>query len=652
MKANRIRILGVLAVLLGMPLVATPPTLARPGVAGPPTGGGTPPPAYTLDPRTAGDDEEAAELEGGRPQPVQMIPRWFGRLVLPGFSPTTHDFPLLDALRRGTAPTDPAAGAGGALGVRLVLGPGLVAAASTLPPPPPRTGTLRFAVIGDFGDATGPPAGTVGALVHSWAPDFVLTVGDNNYPLGRATTIDANIGQYYHDYIYPYTGSYGAGATANAFFPVLGNHDWETTGAQPYLNYFALPGNERYYDFRQGPVHFFAIDSDSREPDGYTSTSRQALWLRDRLAASTAPWKIVYLHEAPYSSGSIHGSTPELQWPYQAWGASLVLAGHDHDYERILKGGFPYFVNGLGGCDGCIYSFNTPIAGSVVRYNGDYGAMLCDADDGFLTLQFITRTGVGIDSYTLTAASPTPGPATPTATPSAMPTATPTATATATLVMPSATPTATSTPALPPSATPTATGTPTSTATLPPTATSTPTSTATLPPTATSTPTRTQTALPPSTTPTRTSTRTRTPLPTPSATRTPSPSPSATRTRTPLPPTNPPATATPNQAGDFTLSVTPTSRSVVRGSNTTYTITLTGVNSFAGPVNLSVSPLPNRVTAAFNPNPVVLGAGGTATAILTIATERTGPTGTFTLTIRGVNGALTHSSNVTLTITR
>jgi hypothetical protein len=91
---------------------------------------------------------------------------------------------------------------------------------------------------------------------------------------------------------------------------------------------------------------------------------------------------------------------------------------------------------------------------------------------------------------------------------------------------------------------------------------------------------------------------------------------------------------------------------VVRGSNTTYTITLTGVNSFAGPVNLSVSPLPNRVTAAFNPNPVVLGAGGTATAILTIATERTGPTGTFTLTIRGVNGALTHSSNVTLTITR
>ena len=651
MKAYQWRVLAVLAVLLGLPLVAAPPIQARPGGASPAPQDGSTPPAYTLDPRTAGDDAGAAEEEGGRPQPVQMIPRWFGRLVLPGFSPTTHDFSLLDALRRGAAPAIPA-GSAGALGVRLVLGPGLVAAAAALPPPPPRTGTLRFAVIGDFGDATGPPAGTVATLVHSWAPDFVLTVGDNNYPSGRASTIDANIGQYYHDYIYPYTGSYGAGATANAFFPALGNHDWETTGAQPYLNYFTLPGNERYYDFRQGPVQFFAVDSDSRDPDGYTSTSRQALWLRDRLAASTAAWKIVYLHEAPYSSGSIHGSTAELQWPYQQWGASAVLAGHDHDYERIIKAGFPYFVNGLGGCDGCIYSFNTPVAGSVVRYNGDYGALLGDADEGSLTFQFITRTGVSIDSYTLTAATATPGPVSPPPTPTASPVL-PSATPTASPEPPSGTPTAGPVPPSvtataspePPSVTATASPVlPSATSTLPPSVTLTATGTPTLPPSATAT-------LVPSVTPTRT----RTPLPlttTPTRTRTPLPSPSATRTRTPLPPTSPPATATPTLLGDFTLSVTPTSRTLVRGSSTTYTVTLTSVNGFAGPVNLSVSSLPNRVTAVFNPNPVALGAGGTATAILTITTGRTGPTGTFALTIRGVSGALTHSSNVTLTITR
>jgi len=60
MKAYRIRILVGLVGLLGMLLVAIPPALARPGGAGLRAEGGTPPPAYTLDPRTAGDDAEAA----------------------------------------------------------------------------------------------------------------------------------------------------------------------------------------------------------------------------------------------------------------------------------------------------------------------------------------------------------------------------------------------------------------------------------------------------------------------------------------------------------------------------------------------------------------------------------------------------------------
>ena len=55
-----------------------------------------------------------------------------------------------------------------------------------------------------------------------------------------------------------------------------------------------------------------------------------------------------------------------------------MLSGHDHDYERILVNGFPYFVNGLGGES--LYSFGTPISGSVSRYNSDYGAMLVQAN--------------------------------------------------------------------------------------------------------------------------------------------------------------------------------------------------------------------------------------------------------------------------------
>lgn len=254
-------------------------------------------------------------------------------------------------------------------------------------------------MIGDYGQA-GTQEKEVSDLVHSWNPDFIITVGDNNYPAGAASTIDQNLGQYYHDFIYPYKGIYGPGATENRFFPSLGNHDWLTVNAQPYLDYFTLPGNERFYNFMWGPVEFFAVDSDYHDPSGITSTSPQAKWLQDALAVSTAPWKIVYFHLPPYSSGSVHGSTPELQWPFQQWGANAVLTGHDHEYERIIVDGFPYFVDGLGGNGK--YSFkSTPVPGSQVRYNGDVGAMLVTATDRSLEFKFINEQNQIFDLYTI-----------------------------------------------------------------------------------------------------------------------------------------------------------------------------------------------------------------------------------------------------------
>ncbi|MFZ1402096.1 MAG: hypothetical protein WAW03_03330, partial [Anaerolineae bacterium] len=73
------------------------------------------------------------------------------------------------------------------------------------PLPPVTPGTLRFAVIGDCGGG-GQAEAAVAALVTSWNPDLVITLGDNNYPAGEATTIDPHIGQFYHDFIFPYTG--------------------------------------------------------------------------------------------------------------------------------------------------------------------------------------------------------------------------------------------------------------------------------------------------------------------------------------------------------------------------------------------------------------------------------------------------------------
>lgn len=256
---------------------------------------------------------------------------------------------------------------------------------------------VRFAVIGDYGQG-GQGAADVAALVKSWAPDFIITTGDNNYPSGSRETIDKNVGQFYHEYIYPYKGEYGPGGDVNRFFPTLGNHDWDSEGAQPYLDYFSLPGNERYYDFVWGPVHLFALDGDSREPDGVGSSSIQAAWLRERLAASRVPWQVVYTHQSPYSSGT-HGSVSWMRWPFQEWGADVLLSGHDHSYERIHLNGFPYIVNGLGG--GPIYSFESDVKGSHFRYNLDYGAMLVEADEQRLYFQFINRKHQVIDTFEL-----------------------------------------------------------------------------------------------------------------------------------------------------------------------------------------------------------------------------------------------------------
>lgn len=306
--------------------------------------------------------------------------------------------------------------------------------------------TLRFAVIGDYGDGSAAEA-SVANLIKSWQPALIATVGDNNYPAGSATTIDTTIGQYFHEYIYPYNGGYGTTeAGPNRFFPALGNHDWQAmdcgaitcTGA--YLDYFTLPGNERYYDIEQGPVHLFFVDSDPHEPDGRTSDSLQATWLHDQLAASTAVWNLVFMHHPPYSSGQLHGSTAEMQWPYAQWGADAVLAGHDHTYERIMVDNFPYFVDGLGKEH---RAFGTPVAGSAVRYNSGVGAMLVEASPVTITFQFINVANAVIDSYTLTnsvaPATPVVTPATPTVTAAPTVTATPTATVTPT-VTPEATP--------------------------------------------------------------------------------------------------------------------------------------------------------------------------------------------------------------------
>jgi hypothetical protein len=260
------------------------------------------------------------------------------------------------------------------------------------------TAQVKFAVIGCYGDESTYEA-AVSDMIDTWNVDFVITLGDNNYNNGTAATIDQNIGKDYNQWIYPYNGSYlpgGSSDNINRFFPSLGNHDYNNTtdpnAAQPYLDYFVLPGNERWYSFSKGNIDFFVLDS---QLGWITETlAEQWTWLQNEVANSTAQWKVVYFHHPPYSSRYSH---TRMRLDFNSLNIDLVLAAHDHLYERLEIDGLTYIVNGLGGKS--IYATNPPISGSIIQYNGDYGAMLVEATESTLTSKFYNRSGDLIDTW-------------------------------------------------------------------------------------------------------------------------------------------------------------------------------------------------------------------------------------------------------------
>ncbi|MHA2100020.1 MAG: metallophosphoesterase [Candidatus Kariarchaeaceae archaeon] len=273
-------------------------------------------------------------------------------------------------------------------------------------------GQVRFASIGDYGrDSWRLQA--VSDLIDSLEVDFIITLGDNNYNYGEASTIDKNIGKYFNEYIYPYFGTYQPGGNPdgiNRFFPSPGNHDhhnlFNMIYLQPYLDYFDLTpyysssGNERYYDFIWENVHLFSVNSIAIEPDGYMHPSVQSAWLEEQMTncvLNHSHWRIVYFHQAPYSSDK---QSQYLRWPFKEWGAYTVMAGHSHTYERLEIDGLTYFVNGLGGKSR--YDFGVPVPGSKYRYQENYGAMLIEANQTEMILQFITIDGEVIDSTIIT----------------------------------------------------------------------------------------------------------------------------------------------------------------------------------------------------------------------------------------------------------
>ena len=118
-------------------------------------------------------------------------------------------------------------------------------------------------------------------MIESWHPDFVLTVGDNAYPLGSAGLLDRDI-----------FGPYAAVMRESAWFPALGNHDVKGNGGKPELAAFHSPGNERWYRFTWGNAAVVVLDSDVSVAPG-----------SPQLRFARAPWR------CPPASASPPGTT-------------------------------------------------------------------------------------------------------------------------------------------------------------------------------------------------------------------------------------------------------------------------------------------------------------------------------------------------------
>jgi hypothetical protein len=235
------------------------------------------------------------------------------------------------------------------------------------PPPPRRDPTIVAA-----GDLCGSPTScaATAALVEAQRPTAVLTLGDNAYEDGTS--------EQYRSFYDPNWGRFRA-----ITHPTTGNHEYHTTGAAGYFQYFGARAPAPYYSFDLGAWHLIALGSTAGVPAGAGSAEER--WLRSDLAAHSSHCVLAYWHEPRWSAGSVHGSdasSAALWADLYAAHADVVLNGHDHNYQRfgLLNAsgvadpnGIREFVVGTGGWGH--YGFDPAAPTPEVRSATDYGVL-------------------------------------------------------------------------------------------------------------------------------------------------------------------------------------------------------------------------------------------------------------------------------------
>jgi hypothetical protein len=264
--------------------------------------------------------------------------------------------------------------------------------------PPRADDSVRFAVIGDSGSGTSKQYDLARRLVEARATfpfAFVLMLGDNIYGSDTPKEFSRKFERPYEPLL-----------TAKVpFFAALGNHDDPN---QRLYEPFGM-GGQRYYTFSRGPATFFVLDT--------TYLDRAQLdWLERELSGSRARWKVAYGHHPLYSSGAKHGSETDLRALVEPlfvrYGVDVVLAGHEHFYERIHpQQGIYYFTSGAAGKlrKGNIRRGPLTAAG----FDQDLSFMLMEITGDDLHFQVVSRTGAIVDRGSLARPVDPPPPSAP-----------------------------------------------------------------------------------------------------------------------------------------------------------------------------------------------------------------------------------------------
>jgi len=221
-------------------------------------------------------------------------------------------------------------------------------------------------------------------------PGTVFTTGDNVYNSGTTTE--------FNNYYNPTWGRHKARTR-----PSPGNHDYNTSGASGYYNYFgslAGPSGQGYYSYDLGNWHIVSLNSNISTAAG----SAQEQWLRNDLAASTKPCTAAYWHHPLFTSGANHAPSTATRPLFQALydhNADVVLFGHNHQYERFAPQnpsgaldttrGIRTFVAGMGGASH--YGFGTIKPNSEVRNSDTYGVLKLTLRSNSFDWQFVPVAG-------------------------------------------------------------------------------------------------------------------------------------------------------------------------------------------------------------------------------------------------------------------